>query len=64
MREALAALQPLLWPDAREFTIPVYFDYFATFTWAVSGIQYSGWLRVFMAVSCASAGPQPTITVP
>ena len=37
IREALAALQPLLWPDAREFTIPVYFDYFATFTWAVSG---------------------------
>ena len=37
VREAIAALQPLLWPDTPEFTIPVYFDYFATFTWAVSG---------------------------
>jgi len=37
VNEAIAALQAFLWPDAREFTIPVYFDYFATFTWAVSG---------------------------
>jgi len=36
-RDVIASLQAFLWPDAREFTIPVYFDYFATFTWAVSG---------------------------
>ena len=37
VHSAIADLQAFLWPDAREFTIPVYFDYFATFTWAVSG---------------------------
>ena len=37
VRDATAAMQAYLWPAAREFTIPVYFDYFATFTWAVSG---------------------------
>jgi uncharacterized membrane protein YeiH len=37
VHDAVAWLQAFLWPDAREFTIPVYFDYFATFTWAVSG---------------------------
>ena len=37
VQSAIADLQAFLWPDAREFTIPVYFDYFATFTWAVSG---------------------------
>jgi uncharacterized membrane protein YeiH len=37
VHDAVAWLQAFLWPDASEFTIPVYFDYFATFTWAVSG---------------------------
>ena len=37
IRDAIGALQASVWPDAHEFTIPVYFDYFATFTWAVSG---------------------------
>jgi uncharacterized membrane protein YeiH len=37
LHDAIPVLQRFLWPDATEFTIPVYFDYFATFTWAVSG---------------------------
>ena len=37
VHDAVASLQGFLWPNASEFTIPVYFDYFATFTWAVSG---------------------------
>jgi uncharacterized membrane protein YeiH len=37
LHDGIATLRAFLWPDAREFTIPVYFDYFATFTWAVSG---------------------------
>src|SRR6187397_2706353 len=37
MRDVIASLQSSLWPDAPQFTIPVYYDYFATFTWAVSG---------------------------
>ena len=37
VRDVITSLQASLWPDTPEFRIPVYFDYFATFAWAVSG---------------------------
>jgi len=60
-RNAMASLQAFLWPDAREFTIPVYFDYFATFTWAVSGALIGVYRRydlvgVFVIALISAAG--------
>lgn len=37
LRRAIAALQAFLWPPSTQFTVPVYFDYFAVLTWAISG---------------------------